>query len=69
MSNSKVIIELDREVAEFLDRTGEDAQVLLLGVLNMAGSNRGFAEKTTMAIENWKKVRLAIAATGVKRED
>lgn len=70
MSNSRIVLELDRETVEFLDKSGEDAQVLLLQFVQHAGATGGRdkAQKFVDAIENWRKIRAAIKDAGVERD-
>jgi hypothetical protein len=70
MSNEKVTLHLDRDVVEFLDKTGEDALgiLLMLGLTVHDGGTRESNERIVAGLENWKKVRKAIEATGVKRD-
>jgi hypothetical protein len=60
MTNRKVIIELDRDVAKFLDKAGEEAQSLMLRL--SCGSNQKFSAEVSNAIDNWTKIRDAIKA-------
>jgi hypothetical protein len=69
-SNSKVTIEVDREVAEFLAKTGYDAMALLVGIgVAVPGMKRKDAKIIVGGIENWKKIRAAIRAAGVQLDD